>query len=843
MEEQQHLDLLQANKSLDMKDQSHPSLSTVDLTTAGALKNNEPLSAVLSQAGSAYTAQNDIKLTSVSRRMNTADLGEIDWSYVESLKKPYVVYAGQWLTTAASGSNLLVMEMPKDYFLANHVLRNIGSTFLSFRGDFHCVVSVQGMPQASGMIIASAYYGNPDFLNQGNPTNALFRPNIILDASDNSSTGELVVPFRYYRNSCDPFETDLFKLRLDVLSVLASSTPLSYTISIYLDNIKLRFLRPKEPTALRATQGLINVTNITNNMNDVIESTIPANITGDRLDVDAKMMDAVPLGTNPNAVVVKFNSMNNADNPFYVEKVALTTAQQQPVSLDTFNTELDEMSLKTLLIDRETRTVNDIVIPATGTLGGLIREIYVAPGLPIATSLGPQQGGAFQFIPMFCRLWRGGIRVKLRFVMSRFHSMKIYVAMFYKTTVPTTITDWSTSHGVIVDIGGDQREIDIEIPYNAETPWLQVPNIPIPWTDTLNNSKYSQPWDFILGKLAIYRVSNLVYPTGLTPQITMIQTLRGAEDFELANYATTTLRRAQGRTIMLAGTSERTEGDTQDVVHSLKQLCKRYVLRSQRSTENDFNKYRVCAQAMFPGDMNGEIYDDIIADDSVRLVGPHYATYAPSLFYSGYRGGWTVRIETTVGRSGTADAPAGFNPFCLFINPPEISQVTPFNYAQFLDTLTNALHKYFSGSNDETQEIVTPYIIQPINSTSGIVRTAVFEVDIPQQHNLKYTPLWCKDRMRLSHGILLYGWVYNNALPDIDPPPVYEVLSRVYQKMSDDGRFGIINNNYLQISSDLSNDNHWGLPYYTFSTTTAEEQLERQLATVELTDTTNNDVP
>jgi hypothetical protein len=145
------------------------------------------------------------------------------------------------------------------------------------------------------------------------------------------------------------------------------------------------------------------------------------------------------------------------------------------------------MSIKHLFQDRE-HYYNKFNISTSTTTGSQLFNMAVCPNP--GTIIGQTQVNAAEYIMQNTKFWRGGMKIKLRFFMNRFQAAKVYLGLFYKAITPSAFTDWSSSHGVILDIGGDQREVIVEIPYNSETPWLQTchgnVNILAPTSDTLS---------------------------------------------------------------------------------------------------------------------------------------------------------------------------------------------------------------------------------------------------------------------------------------------------------------------------------------------------------------------
>jgi hypothetical protein len=783
MEETKFKDIMSAVKSTE------PSLDGLKLTEVGSpnLLVNAPIGADISAVGTAYATQNNVQVSDAARKKDRYDLLEIDWDYKKTTSKPFILDTGLWQTSDSAGANLLSFSFPNDYFTGNHVLRTLGETFLSMRGDLHFVVSTQGTPLASGALII-----HPDYDQHTLPTNMYeryLRQHAILDISDNSSTADLVVPFKYFRNGTDPFST-IYTVLIDVLVPLAGMKSVNYTVTCFLENQEFKFLRPLEAKTIRRTQGLFNITTINNNLSQVENATLPSNVKGDDLDVDVGMMDDVGIPTNPTGVLIKFNSLNNTDNPHYIEKVSLTSSVQSVCTTDIFNTDIDEMSFHHLFTNRDhyykTYGINTAV-----TTGQQIANIPLVP-TPVSFITPPERSDPCNILEYYSgkfKFWRGGLKYKFRFYMNRFQSIKLYFGLFYKALTPTTFTDWSSSHGVVVDIGGDQREVILEIPYNAETPFLQVPTQSMVIED---NSDDSTIFDFILGQLAVYALTPLISPEGSPTSITMHVTMSTSDDFELATY-TTSQRVTQGKSevILMSKESTRTPEYLTDTVSSVKQLIKKWqnIDQSVISATNDGVEAFLYAPTW--------IFDNVLpagsySGNDVHLfaVGAYYS-YRHVEPYHAYRGGLKFRMELNNSYSTTPEDNFvnPYVPFCIYINPNFFNTDNVTSFESLYPALTKEINTYFNVPNDNS---LTPYIVQPINGSGQNGEPVVFEVEIPFQRNLKYVTRGDYLSYVKNYGLLIFG--YNKTRLRQMNEDTTQLGYSIFTKIADDGRFGIINN-------------------------------------------------
>jgi hypothetical protein len=267
-------------------------LRTEEITSSDSFLTNSPLTSVHTDAGSTVTAQNNLQLADISRVKDQHDLIEMDWNYKMVTSKPFYIGNGVWNSTQGALTNLYTLSFPVDYFLGNSVLTSVGDTFLSIRGDLHLIISMQGTPLASGgVIVHSESFWNTQASAEF--YDSFFRQHVILDISDNSSTADYVLPFRWNRNGTDPFST-IASVYVDVLVPLSGMNSVNFTVTAFLENQEFKFIRPIEsPPGLakrkairegRMTQGLLNITNINNTLSQVENATLPSHLTGDSLD-------------------------------------------------------------------------------------------------------------------------------------------------------------------------------------------------------------------------------------------------------------------------------------------------------------------------------------------------------------------------------------------------------------------------------------------------------------------------------------------------------------------------------------------------------------------------------
>jgi hypothetical protein len=135
------------------------------------------------------------------------------------------------------------------------------------------------------------------------------------------------------------------------------------------------------------------------------------------------------------------------------------------------------------------------------------------------------------FIGEAFRHWRGGIKIRIKIVCTKFHKGRLKISYDPIGDISTISVDENLVYTEIVDIG-EQDEIDIVIPYHQSSGWLDlVHDVGIPnW----NKGGVLAPRSGIDNGLLTIRVLNsLVAPS--SGYVTLLISVCGADDFEFAN--------------------------------------------------------------------------------------------------------------------------------------------------------------------------------------------------------------------------------------------------------------------------------------------------------------------
>lgn len=230
-----------------------------------------------------------------------------------------------------------------------------------------------------------------------------------------------------------------------------------------------------------------------------------------------------------------FKPVERIENvPFSMGASANVSDPTQPLSLDVNNTmslipsvggtDEDEMSLAYLksIYSYFARVDWD----ASYASNSLLTSFLVSPCDMYQTTTDSGQTlrshTPVSFLATLFTQWKGGLKYRLKFVKTQFHSGRLLIAFtpynhYDRTTPPTTSVALSAySHREIVDVR-DITEYEFVVPYVALTPWLRC------------NGRPSA-----MGLVSIFVLDSLVYPATVPSTVPILFEVAGAEDLSFA---------------------------------------------------------------------------------------------------------------------------------------------------------------------------------------------------------------------------------------------------------------------------------------------------------------------
>lgn len=126
--------------------------------------------------------------------------------------------------------------------------------------------------------------------------------------------------------------------------------------------------------------------------------------------------------------------------------------------------------------------------------------------------------------------WRGSLIIRIKIVATKFHKGRLKISYDPRSDISATVPDVNVVYTHIVDIG-EEDDIEIEIPYHQDTPWLLVDkSLSDNWntTGTLPNRIGTDN-----GLLTVRVLTTLTAPS--TGSVKLLAFTKGGDDFEFAN--------------------------------------------------------------------------------------------------------------------------------------------------------------------------------------------------------------------------------------------------------------------------------------------------------------------
>lgn len=218
-----------------------------------------------------------------------------------------------------------------------------------------------------------------------------------------------------------------------------------------------------------------------------------------------------------------FMHVNNVDALDNSDNMALTTVNKVGVLPGFVSTNLDEMEITTFA----SRYCIYTILNLTSSLGigDYLSAIPVAPYPPNPSPSGSISHSPLSYAASLFQYWRGGIKFKLTFVKTEFHSGRLSVSFnprFNNLSYNSSYTDTDYMYRDIIDLRYC-NEFTFIIPYVAITPYM----VTYPRRDL--NQIFGD-----IGELLIHVVDPLKAPPSVNPNVTILVEYAGAEDIEFA---------------------------------------------------------------------------------------------------------------------------------------------------------------------------------------------------------------------------------------------------------------------------------------------------------------------
>jgi hypothetical protein len=432
---------------------------------------------------------------------------------VKELPYSTPMYLGQFAVTSSLTAGSSVFSLDSTSFYANNNFKRLFIDRRFCKYDVRFTINVTGNKSATGLV-ACAVLPHPPIIPGSaiqqdtglNPAwsnlfdRVLSSNHTIVDLSDDS-VHYLDMPYMHYASYLSTFtyasQPAYASLEAIVLSPYLPATGQTTAINfeVYATLINIEHVE----TAPYVAQSLISfggteTTNVVNTIENMNDSTLPVNVSGDHISASVPMpvgLDNAPDTRNNEGSFLRmaYQKLMSWRNVVDVHK-----ASPAPQIVETFTKEFsddirvgtDEMSMD-FFRGRwfsPTPTFTNYSVSTSTATGARLFALPITP-CPIDAnySAGGTIAGDFSlWMTGLFRYWSGSMKYRLLVASNMFKQGKILVCVNYGasvTTAPATLApgafDPRSVHHLIIDLANSDRIIDVDIPYKAIFEKLRTP--------------------------------------------------------------------------------------------------------------------------------------------------------------------------------------------------------------------------------------------------------------------------------------------------------------------------------------------------------------------------------
>lgn len=550
-----------ANPMVDMTINPDVSINTHSISphdgtghASQTMQNHEMHVNTTDQKGILYDEQTEVETVRYPKTIEGVNVCEKPWNMKNYFSVPVRIASRSWATTATAGTVLATFPLP--YFikkfdrwtslLNRYVYFRCRPVFrLELNGTaFHSGKLVMiNLPNASGVATLNTIVdlrtipGLPHVTIQPAFNTVVELETQWLSTSEYLTTdGELTTAAEFTS------EQTFSNLNVVVFNPLrvgtGASTALNFTLYAYLKDVEL-FI-PKMLTG--SAQGLFNYTNITNQIQNMENSNLPQQVTGDEYDIELGLHGLdLPIDTNAPQSVARTSSSSNHNVKGFpsMKRLSYFPADQSIASKWNFETPYDEMGCD--YFTSRWNYVKTVEFPTTQTFGKILGDL--TPIGPCVTS-----AGHLGFLSQFFKYWRGDMEFCVEVVGTQYHTAKIFCGVSYGPqglqNFTTTGIDPTTTYGKVIEINKAKTCFEINVPFQYPLPWVSVASYPyanakasalvtpavvVP-TISGSNYPFTQP-NGSIGTFFIMVLNPLVVPAGMATSIDINIYVRPGKNF------------------------------------------------------------------------------------------------------------------------------------------------------------------------------------------------------------------------------------------------------------------------------------------------------------------------
>lgn len=485
-----------------------------------------------------------------SSTINTESIDEKGWILSQTVLRPSLVATFEWSVNDAPGTILGTFVLPKD-LIVNSLNSAPFNTFKYWNGDISLQLQVNGSPMHQGilkLVFIPLTYGSGS-LARLNPVDISVNEHVTLFANSSSSAHldiPYVSPVNYLdvKISGDALLSSLGTLYLVVWNQLAASTSSvsSITVSMFasLPNSEFKVPRLQVFPSLFEAQGLLTpFDSIIKPLGDMAASglssltggLIPKKIFSDGIDLvrgitgldnPSNYMSGAP------AVFDSVGPMNYAVGETYLEKLTPFPGMVAVTSTSDVSSRKDEMSFD--FLRSRLSYLGSFDITTSDPAGKVLAHF---PVNPICTDIGRStyQPTLLGYISMPFQFWQGSLKFHFEFAATSMQTCKLFVAFNPGVYAPVAMSlqEITSQYGMTIDLAQGGNTFDLEVPYIAPTPFLEVPH---------NNAEVTGTTIFnTVGMIHVLVLNKLVSPNSLPTTINCNVYISAGENFNLLNLS------------------------------------------------------------------------------------------------------------------------------------------------------------------------------------------------------------------------------------------------------------------------------------------------------------------
>lgn len=533
---------------------------------------------------------------------------EPTWDMKKFFALPVRIRSGTWTTTTTQGTVLTEMQIP-NFMYAYERWLNVMYRYMFFRCKFRFRLELNGTNFHAGKLVMSVMPAGTRAIPTLPPKMVSAIPSVSLYPSNNNVVeidAPWIAPCEYFttqppsngglnQTSRLPYSLLSISVFNQLTAGVGASTSLNWTL--YASVLDMELAVPR--ASLGVAQGLIDVTTINNNIQNMENSTMPVNITGDAYDVQAGLpgLDLPADQESPHIIQrVATSSNHQVRGTPSIQRLSPYPNSQNVCSRYNFETPYDEMTIKFL------KTRNNFIATApvsiTDTFGKIVFQAAITPAQDILSIIDDATLGPLELLAKLFGAWRGDIKFCVEVIATQFHTAKLFCGIQYGVDQVVDFSigalDPTTVYGKVIEVNKAKGCFEIVAPFQYPLPWAPCYDYDYTWDDGTNvilptfksnQYPYVQPCSSI-GTFFIAVLNPLVVPANVSTTIALNVYKKGMDNLEFHTLCGTSLNARPSAQKDEVGTRDcavksTTMSNLNERMYSLRDILKRFRLAWQ----------------------------------------------------------------------------------------------------------------------------------------------------------------------------------------------------------------------------------------------------------------------